>query len=69
MAIDDIGGLRDQLPDVFLDHTLPSRWDEEWLFIPIEDPEGDPGMEVATADYDTSLEQLPTFWCHRRTWN
>lgn len=57
MAIDDIGSLRGQLPVVFLDQTLPSRWEEEWLFIPIEDPEGDSGPNANLIDYKSDPEE------------
>ena len=57
MAIDDIGSLRGQLPEVFLDQALPSRWEEEWLFIPIDDPEGDPGPRASLIDYKSDPEE------------
>jgi len=41
VAVDDLDRLREQLPDLFADVALPSGWEEDWLFIPIENPESD----------------------------
>lgn len=40
MAVDDLVHLREQLPELFSDTPPPPTWDEEYLFIPIEHPEG-----------------------------
>jgi hypothetical protein len=39
MAIDDLDILRQELPEVFKDHAVPPDWEEDWLVIPIDDPE------------------------------
>ena len=39
MAVDDLDALRDQMPELFDDRPLPPNWDDDWLIIPIEDPE------------------------------
>jgi hypothetical protein len=57
MAIDDIGSLRGQLREVFLDQALPSRWEEEWLFIPIDDPEADASQNAIVGDYESEREE------------
>jgi hypothetical protein len=74
MAVDDLGTLRQQLPEVFDDLPVPDRWDDEWLVVPIEEPEegyqdylhesvGVPGIEQeaasqASADIDARGEQF-----------
>jgi predicted RNA binding protein YcfA (HicA-like mRNA interferase family) len=39
MAIDDLDILREELPEVFKDYAVPPDWEEDWLVIPIDDPE------------------------------
>src|SRR5436309_8047999 len=39
MAVDDIDRLRIELPELFADRPLPPDWDDEWVVIPVDDPE------------------------------
>jgi predicted RNA binding protein YcfA (HicA-like mRNA interferase family) len=39
MAVDDIGKLREQLPDLFKDKPLPPGWEEDWVFVEVPKPE------------------------------
>src|SRR5262247_1912452 len=39
MAVDDLGSLRNELPDLFSDRDLPAGWEENWVFVKIDDPE------------------------------
>jgi predicted RNA binding protein YcfA (HicA-like mRNA interferase family) len=39
MAVDDLDILRQELPEVFTDQAVPVHWEEDWLAIPIDDPE------------------------------
>ena len=41
MAIDDLAHLRAELPEVFADVPLPAAWEDDWLFIPVDDPEAE----------------------------
>jgi hypothetical protein len=59
MAVDDLDALRDQMPELFDDRPLPPNWDDDWLIIPIEDPEFTSSDDVMAVD-DQSLN-LPTF--------
>jgi hypothetical protein len=52
MAVDDLSVLRDQLPEVFQER-LPPGWDEDWLIIPIDDPELGTSSVEAAPDYET----------------
>lgn len=39
MSINILDALREELPDIFQDTTLPPRSEGEWVVIPIESPE------------------------------
>lgn len=52
MSVDDISILREQLPEVFQDISLPQNWEEDWLIIPVDDPES--VASVALSDYENS---------------
>jgi hypothetical protein len=39
MAVEDLNTLRQQLPEVFEDMTVPDSWDDEWIIVPVEEPE------------------------------
>ncbi|MGH7724245.1 MAG: type II toxin-antitoxin system HicA family toxin [Candidatus Eiseniibacteriota bacterium] len=59
MAIDDLDTLRQQIPEIFADHPLPPGWEDDWLFVPIEDPEGqlwEPVNDVM--DYESVLSSV-----------
>jgi hypothetical protein len=57
MAVDDLNGLRKELPYLFKDLQVPDDWDEGWIVVPIDDPEHSlPIRDVD--DYDESPEQL-----------
>ena len=67
MAIDDLDILRQELPEVFKDYAVPPDWEEDWLVIPIDDPEAfqpeaktPPNLKLAPAE----LERLRTPWLH-----
>jgi predicted RNA binding protein YcfA (HicA-like mRNA interferase family) len=74
MAVDDIDLFRARLPEVFEDAPLPPGFEDEWMVIPIESPEGDVGEEeallvgeqvgVAKSDAESVVDlrppQLPT---------
>src|SRR6266566_4675697 len=52
MAIDDIDTLRGQIPELFADRSLPPSWEDDWLFVPIDDPEGDSRAPDGASDYE-----------------
>lgn len=52
MAIDDLDTLRHQIPELFDDRPLPSNWEEDWLIIPINDPELDSCSRSGVQDYE-----------------
>lgn len=39
MAIDDLGVLRHELSEVFEERPLPNRWEDDWVFVPVNRPE------------------------------
>ena len=39
MAVDDLDSLRSELPELFSDKELPATWEEDWLFVKVDDPE------------------------------
>jgi predicted RNA binding protein YcfA (HicA-like mRNA interferase family) len=51
MAVDDLDILRQELPEVFKDRAVPSDW-EDWLVIPIEDPERFPSQAKNPPDFE-----------------
>ena len=53
MVLDDnLDFLRDELPEVFEDKSLPLRWAEDWSFITIKDPESEALVEGEMPVYD-----------------
>lgn len=44
MPHDDLDRVHDQLPDLFMDKTLPTSWDEDLILIPIDKPESPLGL-------------------------
>ena len=58
MAVDDLASLRSQLPEVFADQTLPSHWEDEWLFIPIDEPE----IDATSQSKSIILKDDPEGW-------
>jgi predicted RNA binding protein YcfA (HicA-like mRNA interferase family) len=63
MAVDDLDALRDQMPELFNDRPLPPNWDDDWLLIPIEDPEFTSSEDAMAVDYqslDLSTNAPPT---------
>ena len=52
MAIDDLASLRSELPDLFSDRDLPAAWEEDWVFVKIDDPESahPPAETIAPTD-------------------
>jgi hypothetical protein len=77
MAIDDLSSLRSELPDLFSDRDLPAVWEEQWIFVRIDDPEAgwpsSPRIENTAAEDELeslfdSLERQPdTFGFPRST--
>lgn len=57
MAVDDLDILRDQLPEIFQDRALPSGWEENWLIIPIDDPELGYSHTINVPDYEVAEDQ------------
>jgi hypothetical protein len=47
-----LGTLRKQLPEIFHDIAPPNDWDDEWIFVPIDDP------ELADARSTSDLSEL-----------
>lgn len=39
MAIDDLEVLRDEMPEVFEERLVPSTWEDDWVFVPVDRPE------------------------------
>ncbi len=52
MAVNDIDTLREQPPDLFDDRQLPPGWEEDWLVIPIDDPEVGSAAAINAPDYE-----------------
>ena len=52
MAIDDLASLRSELSDLFSDRDLPATWEEDWVFVKIDDPESahPPAETIAPTD-------------------
>jgi hypothetical protein len=49
MAIDDLQGLMEQLPEVFDVRTPPPAWGSDWIIVAINDPES-PTAAIIEAD-------------------
>lgn len=54
MAIDDLQVLRYELPELFEDRLVPSTWEEDWVFVPVNRPE-DPSDEMTDRLDDPNL--------------
>jgi hypothetical protein len=54
MAIDDIDTLREHIPELFADRPLPLGWANNWLIVPIDDPEVDSLAPVGAPDYEVA---------------
>lgn len=39
MAIDDLEVLRSEMPEVFEERPVPSTWEDDWVFVPVDRPE------------------------------
>ncbi len=39
MAIDDLEVLRHEMPEVFEERPVPSSWEDDWVFVPVDRPE------------------------------
>lgn len=57
MAIDDLSILQAQLPEVFDPHSLPDQWDD-WITLPIENPESQSAEQIEDVDMATQAETL-----------
>ena len=55
MAVDDLDILRQELPEVFKDRTVPGDWEEEWLIIPIDEPEVFQSEAEDAPDFELSI--------------
>jgi hypothetical protein len=47
MALEDLSFLESELPEVFEHQVLPPTWEEDRLFIPLDDPAGPDSPKVA----------------------
>jgi hypothetical protein len=56
----DLDTFRDHLPHVFRDQDLPPGWDDDWIFVPIEDVEATlaSDVEAPALEGTTDLGQL-----------
>jgi hypothetical protein len=52
MAVSDIDGLREQMPELFEDYGLPSGWEDDWVYIPVDRPEAPDSLD------DVFVEQM-----------
>ena len=57
MAVDDLDILRQELPEVFTDQAVPVNWEEEWLVIPIDDPEAFQPQVETPPDYELAPDR------------
>jgi hypothetical protein len=55
MAVDDLDILRQELPEVFKDRTVPGDWEEDWLVIPIDEPEAFQSEAEKAPDFELSI--------------
>src|ERR1043166_6114678 len=60
MAVEDLNTLRQQLPEVFEDLTVPDTWDDEWIIVPEENPEAGLYEQGVDARREPSIEDLLT---------
>lgn len=63
MAVDDLDILRQEVPELFKDQVLPSGWEDDWIFVPVEDVEGVEPQSELERDWPTdanSFEGEPT---------
>src|SRR5262249_34985034 len=49
MAIDDLQGLNEQLPEVFDVRTPPPAWGSDWIIVAIDDPESSTASIIEAA--------------------
>ena len=52
MAIDDLDSLHSELPKLFSEREIPATWEEDWVFVSVDDPEATqpPGANIAPTD-------------------
>lgn len=60
MAVEDLNTLRQQLPEVFEDMTVPDSWDDEWIIVPVEEPEAGLYEHDQVGSREPSIEDLLT---------
>jgi predicted RNA binding protein YcfA (HicA-like mRNA interferase family) len=62
MAIDDLDTLRGELPEIFDDKPLPPAWEDDWLIVPIDNPESESIGQRNHPDYeDPALSENERF--------
>ena len=56
MAVDDIGTLKTELPEVFGHGVLPPDWEDEWILVPVNQPDAFPEIESKVlSDFEDAL--------------
>lgn len=58
MAVEDLNTLRQQPPEVFEDLSIPEDWDDDWIIIPVEEPEAGLRDQVEPAITEPNIEDL-----------
>ena len=61
MAVDDLAHLREQLPEVFSEMPHPTTWKEDWVCIPIEEPEMD---DITAIEYPPARHAIAPISAH-----
>jgi len=59
VAIDDLDYLRSHLPALFDDADLPPDWDDDWLVLPIDEPEATSSMDAEVLGSLTDEPRTP----------